>query len=97
MLVKCTLESFIFGVAYGLYFLKYTKKDLLFFSGRWEYSTWSAIFGHFATIAVICVTLGGIFIVLLPRILKVTFLDYLSNTAGMILIGFTIVYLLPKF
>lgn len=35
MLVKCTLESFIFGVVYGLYWLKYTKKDLLYFSGRW--------------------------------------------------------------
>jgi len=43
------------------------------------------------------VTFGGIFIVLLPRILQLTFLDYLSNTAGMILIGFAIVYLLPKF
>ena len=35
MLIKCTLESFIFGVLYGLYFLEYTKKDLLYFSGRW--------------------------------------------------------------
>jgi len=35
MLVKCTLESFIFGVAYGLFWLKYTRKELLYFSGRW--------------------------------------------------------------
>ena len=95
MLVKCTLESFIFGVLYGLYFLKYTKKDLLYFSGRWEYATWTSIFGHFAAIALICGLFGGLFIVLIPKLVQVSFIDYLSNTVGMILIGFSLVYFLP--
>ncbi len=95
MLAKCTLESFIFGVMYGLYFLKYTKSNLLYFSGRWQYPSWKSIFGHFAAIAIICGVFGGIFIVLIPKLVKVTFLIYLSNTLGMVLIGFSLVYVLP--
>lgn len=96
MLVKCTFESFIFGVAYGLYFLPYTKKDLLYFCGRWEYASWKAVIGHFVSITLVCGMIGMVFIVILPKVLAVTFLDYLSHTVGMILMGFSIVYLLPK-
>ncbi len=47
-------------------------------------------------IALVCGSIGAVFIVALPRIFKVTFLDYSSHTMGMILMGFSIVYLLPK-
>lgn len=95
MLVKCTLESFIFGVMYGLYFLNYNKKGLLYFSGRWQYATWTSIFVHFAAIALICGFSAGIFVVLIPKFILVTFVDYLSFTLGMVLIGFSLVYILP--
>ena len=52
--------------------------------------------GHFAGIALIGGICGGIFIVLLPKFVHITFLDYMFNTIGMVLIGFSIVYLLPK-
>jgi hypothetical protein len=95
MLVKCTLESFIFGVMYGLYFLQYNKKGLLYFSGRWKYATWTSIFIHFAAVALICGLISGLFIILIPKFLIVAFFDYLSYTLGIMLIGFSLVYILP--
>lgn len=96
MLIKCTFQSFIFGVVYGLYFLQYTRKDLLYFCGRWEYKSWGAVIGHFVSVCLVCGFIGSIFNVLLPKLIGVIFLDYLSHTIGMILMGFSIVYLLPR-
>ncbi len=96
MLVKCTMESFVFGIVYGLYFMKSTYKDKLYFAGRWNYNSYKSAFLHFLTILLIVGLIGGIFIIGLPRILKFTFLDYLSHTIGMILVGFSIIFIVPK-
>lgn len=96
MLVKCTFESFIFGIIYGLFFLKYDKKDLLYFSGRYTYDSWKAVALHILSIVLVCGTIVTIFIIVLPKMVHVTFLDYLSHTIGMILTGFAIVWVLPK-
>lgn len=95
MLVKCTMESFIFGVAYGLYFLSYKRKDLLYFCGRWRYVSWNAVLGHFASTVLVCGLIGGIFNLMLPALIGGV-LSYISNTIGAVLMGFSIVCLLPQ-
>jgi hypothetical protein len=96
MLVKCTFESFIFGIMYGLYFLKLTQKDKLYFSGRWEYYNKRCAIEHLLTTIALCGAILLVFIIGIPKLVKVTFWDYLSNSIGMILIGFCLAYVLPK-
>jgi hypothetical protein len=96
MLIKCTLESFIFGVVYGLYFLKCTRKGKLYFAGRWEYVSNQAILFHFLSIVSMCGFILIVFNMAMPRLVSITFLQYLSHTIGMVLVGFSLVYFLPK-
>lgn len=86
----------MFGILYGLYFLKVSNKGKKYFAGRWNYPKYqSAVYHLLATVAV-TVPILLVFNVLIPKFVQVTFLDYFSHTIGMILTGFSLAYFLPK-
>ena len=96
MLLKCTLESYIFGIAYGLYFLDYKMDDLLYFSGRWEYKSARTAFYHIFTTIVVSALIAVIFAVVIPHFVRHVFYDYLISSIGMTLAGFALTFIIPK-
>lgn len=100
MLIKCTFESFIFGIIYGLYFINLTKKDLtkekLYFAGRWSYWSKRDRFQHISTMILLCGLITVIFVFVLPKIYQQTYFHYISYTIGSTLTGFTLIFYIPK-
>jgi hypothetical protein len=81
---------------YGLYFLKCTEEDKLYYAGRWEYKSKGAMIGFMATLLLITIGFALVFIVVIPKFVQIIFIDYLSNTIGVFAIGFSLIYLVPK-
>lgn len=48
------------------------------------------------TLIVITVGIAAVFVVIIPHYVKITFFDYLSNTFGVMAIGFSLIYFVPK-
>lgn len=96
MLLKCTLQSFIFGWIYALYFLKVTEEEKMYFTGQWNYTSWSGMILHVLTIVASCITVAAVFVVLIPSIITNILLGYIVNTLGMTATGFLSIYLSSK-
>lgn len=66
----------------------------MFFTGQWKYESTKSMILHLLTFLVIVGAIAGIFVVLLPHIIKNTLINYIINTIGMIGAGFCSLYLL---
>jgi hypothetical protein len=66
----------------------------MFFTGQWKYESTKSMILHLLTFLVIVGAIAGVFIVLLPHIIKNTLINYVINTIGMIGAGFCSLYLL---
>ena len=101
MLIKCTFESFIFGIIYGLYFLNLTSdsitREKLYFAGRWSYVSKRAAFQHISTTVLMCGLIAVTFVFVLPKMVEATFFHYLSYSVGSALMGFSLIFFMPKF
>ncbi len=100
MLIKCTFESFIFGIIYGLYFLNLISmnltKEKLYFAGRWSYVSRRAAFQYLSSTFLLCGLIAMTFIFVLPKFIETTFFHYLSYNIGSTLMGFSLIYFIPK-
>lgn len=81
---------------YGLYFLKCTQEDKLYYAGRWQYMSNPAMIAFILTLLAIIVGIAAVFVVIIPHFVRIIFIDYLSNTIGVIAIGFSLIYIVPK-
>lgn len=83
-----------------MYFLNLINKDItkekLYFAGRWSYKSRRASFEHISTIILVCGVIAVIFVFVLPKIYQDTFFHYLSYTVGSTLIGFSLIFFIPK-
>jgi hypothetical protein len=66
----------------------------MFFTGQWKYESTKSMIFHLLTFLAIVGAIAGIFIVLLPHIIKNTLINYIINTIGMIGAGFCSLYVL---
>jgi len=66
----------------------------MYFTGQWKYASTKALILHLLTFLVIVGAIAGIFIVLLPHVIKNTLINYIINTIGMIGAGFCSLYVI---
>jgi hypothetical protein len=76
--------------------LKVSNKGKKYFAGRWNYPYFQSAVYHLLATVFVTVPFLLIFNVIIPKYVKITFLDYFSHSIGMILTGFSLAYFLPK-
>lgn len=97
MLALCILHSVGFGFMYGFMALRYTKIDLLYFTGKWSYSSNKSLFLHCITQILCAGIIPGIVVGAIGSIWQEAYSKFICFNLALTAGAFLYIWLTPKF